>query len=250
MIHRATRLLRCFNAEVTELSAAQVAARLDVPEAEAAALLGEMHSAGLLECGAQHGGRYRPGPVALDMASAYRSASPLITAAIDTVSTTSQRSGHTGFVTLLDGADATAVFALPGAAPDRVPLRVSRLPARISASGRTLLSRLDEAEVKRLHPQLDGPSISALLARLDVLRDEGYEVSRSEASPGIESVAVAVAAPSEGAAVSLCIKYPAGSPNAGAREAIITDLLDGAADIAARVGDTGFIIASTRHAGS
>jgi DNA-binding IclR family transcriptional regulator len=243
MIHRATRLLRCFNAEVTELSAAQVAAQLEMPEAEAAELLGEMHSAGLLECGAQHGGRYRPGPVALDMASAYRSASPLITAAMDTVSTTSQRSGHTGFVTVLDGADATAVFALPGAAPDRLPLRVSRLPARISASGRTLLSRLDEAEVKRLHPQLDGPGIAALLARLDMLRDEGYEVSRSEASPGIESVAVAVAAPSEGSIVSLCIKYPVNSLSADAREAIMTGLLGGAAAIAAQVGDTDFVVA-------
>lgn len=242
MLHLATRLLRVFNAEITDLSVADVAARLGVPEGEASSLIEAMHEVRLVEAGARPG-RYRPGPMALDLAAAYRGSSALIAAATDAVSAASRQSGHTGFVTLLDGADATAAFTLPGTAPDRVQPRVSRMPANVSASGRTLLARLDDATIARLHPHFDRPATQALLARLDLLRDEGYEVSRSAAQPGVESVAVAVAAPAEGATVSLCIKYPVDGVAADRRAAIIADLLARATAIAAEMGDDAFAIA-------
>lgn len=240
MLHEATRLLRCFNAELTDMSVGEAANRLDLQEDAARDLIEAMHAAGLLQGFGEQSQRYRPGPLALDLAAAYRSASALITDAIDAVSATCQACGHTGFVTVLDGADATAVFSLPGAAANRVPLRVSRLPAMISASGRTLLARLDDSEIEGLHPQLDRGAMTSLIARLDVLRDEGYEVSRSESRAGVESVAVAVEAPTEGTTVSLCIKYPADGIDCELRHAIINGLLEGAGIIAQRVGDAAF----------
>ena len=243
MLTNAARLLRCFNAECTQLSVEEAADRLALAEPAATDLLSAMMQTGLLERDAI-GGRYGPGPMALDLASAYRSASPLIDACIDAVSATTRLTGHTGFVTVLDGADATAVFALPGTAPSRLAVTVSRLPARRSASGRTLLARLDDAEIARLHHDLGHEAVAALIARLDVLRDEGYEVSRSETRSGVESVAVAVSCPTSGKIVSMCIKYPAEGLSTRERTTLIDSLLDAAAAIAKRVGDTGFVAGS------
>jgi DNA-binding IclR family transcriptional regulator len=241
MLVNATRVLRVFNAERTGLRPSEAACELGLAETEARDLLAAMHQAGLLECEAS-GTRYRPAPMAHDLAAAHRGASPLISAAIDAVSETSLDTGHTGFVTMLDGADATAVFALPGTAPDHLAVTVSRLSARNAASGRTLLARLPDAEVRRLYPMLDHAAMQALIARLEVLRDEGYEVSRNRLNPGTESVAVAVSAPAERLTVGMCIKYPADRLGVAARHAIITGLLDRAAGMARRMGDNGFDI--------
>ena len=240
MLINAARLLRCFSAECTQLSVDEAADRLALAQPAATDLLSAMTQSGLLERDAV-GGSYRPAPMALDLASAYRCASPLIDKCIDAVSATSRLTGHTSFVTVLDGADATAVFALPGTAPTRLAMTVSRLPARRSASGRTLLARLDDVEIARLHQSLGREAIMALIARLDVLRDEGYEVSRSETRSGVESVAVAVSCPRSGKIVSMCIKYPAEVLSSRERTTIIDSLLDGAAAIAEQVGDTGFV---------
>lgn len=240
MLINAARLLRCFNAQCTQLSAEEAADRLALAQPAATDLLSAMTMSGLLERDPARG-RYSPGPMALDLASAYRCASPLIDACIDAVSATNRLTGHTGFVTVLDGPDATAVFALPGTAATRLPMTVSRLPARISASGRTLLARLDDGDVARLHADLGPEGVTGLIARLDVLRDEGYEVSRSETRSGVESVAVAVWSPDDRKAVSMCIKYPVDGLPSRDRMTIIDSLLDGAAAIAERIGDPGFV---------
>ena len=239
MLHEATRLLRCFNAEAPLLSRADMAARIGADRASSDSLIDAMAIAGLLQRESDLD-RYRPGPLALDLAAAYRAASTLITLGIDAVNASSRQSGHTGFVTVLDGADATAAFALPGTAPNHLPPRVSRMPACRSASGRTLLARLSDDEIRDRHRAHDRGAVDALIARLDVLRDEGYEISRSEQRKGVESLAVAVASPANGEAISLCIKYPADGLLRGERSAIIESLIAGAERIAAQVGDIGF----------
>jgi DNA-binding IclR family transcriptional regulator len=241
MLGSAVQLLRCFDAQCTALTATEAATMLGVPKAHASRLIDEMRDAGLLER-LGRSPRHRPGRMALDLAAAFRFSSPLITMAAEAVAEIARRCGYSGFVTVLDRTYSVAVFAIPGTALGSLQPKVSRIPAARCASGRTMLARLPDTALRAVYPDLDEAAFEALVARLDVLRDEGYEVSRLETQPQAESVAVAVADPSNGDLVSLCVKFPADILPRETRDAIIGGLLDAARALAAQTGDRGLVV--------
>jgi DNA-binding IclR family transcriptional regulator len=247
MLENAVQLLRCFDAKCTALTAAEAATMLGLPKAHASRLIDEMRVAGLLErVGSSP--RHRPGRMTLDLAAAFRLSSPLMTKAAESVAEIARSCGYTGFVTVLDGADATAVFVIPGTNPGSLLPRVSRMPAARCASGRTMLARLPETVLRALHPDFDDAAFGALVSRLDMLRDEGYEVSRLETQPTAQSVAVAVADPSSGDLVSLCIKFPAEGLSRETRDGIIGGLLEAAQMLARQTGDRGLAVSMPQPA--
>ncbi len=119
--------------------------------ASASRLLRAMREAGMLEViGATR--RHRPGRMMLDLAAAFRHSSGLIGRASEVVADAARRFGHTGYLSLRDGREVTAIADFEGTNSLRVVSNIGRrLPAHLSATGRSLLARLPDAQVAALY---------------------------------------------------------------------------------------------------
>jgi DNA-binding IclR family transcriptional regulator len=107
-----------------------------------------------------------------------------------------------------------------------------RLPAFAAASGRSLLARLPDEAVRRLHPApLAPPSANApgdmaeLLARLEAVRRDGFALAQDESNPGVGSIAVAVAGRQPEEDACLCLVYPQALVDAEERGRMVEALL-------------------------
>jgi DNA-binding IclR family transcriptional regulator len=223
----------------------EVTRRLGLPKASASRLLRSMREAGMLETIGDTR-RHRPGRMMLDLAAAFRHSSGIIGRAGEVVAETVRRFGHTGYVSVRDGREVTAVADFEGSNSLRVVSNIGRrLPAHLSATGRTLLARLAETEVAAIyhgHPDLD-----RLMARLERVRRQGFAVSTEETTPGVEAVALAVTDPATDESVSLCIVYPHRLVSREECAAMIAALGHGAGRIAEAVQDARFVAPDFRE---
>jgi DNA-binding IclR family transcriptional regulator len=146
-----------------------------------------------------------------------------------------------------------AVTDHPGTNALRVVSNLGRrLPAHAAATGRTLLARLDPAEVARRYAQGLPPAppaapkdLAELQARLNTVRARGFDEASDAAAPGVDALAVAVADPQQGETVSLCIVFPAAVTDAAERRRILAGLIDEAAAIARITADSAFCATTT-----
>jgi DNA-binding IclR family transcriptional regulator len=247
VLQNASDVLRLFGSGCTDLTVTEVAARLDMPKANASRLMKAMRDAGMLET---IGGsrRHRPGRMMLDLAAAFRKSSGVIGLASEVVAEVTRRFGHTGYVSLREGREVTGVADFPGTNDLRVVSSIGRrLTAHGSATGRTLLARLSDAEVLGLY---DGrPEAEGLIARLDRVRAQGFALSRQESTPGVDAIAIAVGDPSTDEAVSLCIAYPHAVVGEDDRDEMLAALASGAARIARDLGDRKFVAPQIKERG-
>jgi DNA-binding IclR family transcriptional regulator len=193
--------------------------------------------------------KYRPGLLLYEAGRLYRDSSSLIQRAAAVVAHLSNTTGHTGYVSKREGPDVVAVTDHQGTNALRVASSIGRrLAAFASATGRTLLARMPNEDVRKLYPNpLTPPSptapqnIDELLAWLAAVRRQGFAESHDESNRGVGAVAVAVGDPERGEDVSLCIVYPASVIAPPERQSIIDALRAGAAEIAAITRDPMFI---------
>lgn len=239
ILKNAADVLRCFDADCADLTVSDVVRRLNMPKANASRLLKAMREAKMLETiGDSH--RHRPGRLMLDLAAIFRRSSPLIGRASEVVSAVSRMSGHTGYISVLDGREVTAIADFPGTNALRVVSNIGRrLPAHYSATGRSLLARLPDEEVAGLYA--GHPAMTDLPAQLTRIRKRGYALSSQEATAGVDAIGMALADPSSKEAVSLCIVYPHGLVSDRERDDMVAALGAGAAPIAEDLGDHAFI---------
>lgn len=240
----ASDVLRCFSADRHDVTVTDVAALLSLPKSNVSRLLRAMREAGLLET-VGTSKRYRPGVMLVEIGQLYRRTSTLLHRADEVVAQLSTQVGHTGYVSVRVGREIMALTDHTGSNVLRVASTIGRrLDASASATGRTLLARMADDDIRRLYPgPLDPPSATApqtmedLLQRIARVRREGYAESHDESNRGVGAIAVAVGDPETGEEVSLCIAFPAATITVPERETIIAGLKDGARDIAALVGD-------------
>lgn len=239
ILNNAADVLRCFSADCTELTVSDIVKRLNMPKANASRLLKAMREAKMLESiGDSH--RHRPGRLMLDLAAVFRRSSVLIGRASEVVASVSGASGHTGYISVLDGREVTAVADFPGSNALRVVSNIGRrLPAHISATGRSLLARLTDDEVAHLYA--GHANHADLIEQLKRIRTQGYALSSQETTPGVDAIGLALADPVTDEAVSLCIVYPHGLVDDVQRDKLIAALVAGAAPIAQDLGDHAFI---------
>ncbi|MGL4811013.1 MAG: IclR family transcriptional regulator [Beijerinckiaceae bacterium] len=241
----AAQVIRCFGPDCHAVTVTDLSQRLGMPKSNASRLLRAMRDVGLLET-VGNTKRYRPGLMLAEVGRAYIRSSTLIERAAEVVARVSSACGHTGYVSIRDGVWVAAVTDHPGSNSLRVASNIGRrLPAAASATGRTLLARLTDEEVRRLHADgLSPPSphapqtVDELIVRVGAARRNGFAGSHEDATRGVDAVAVAVGDPRTSEEVSLCIVFPAATTGAVEREHVIMALRDGAADIAALTGDT------------
>jgi len=257
ILDSAADVLRCFSADRHELTVTEVAALLSLPKSNVSRLLRAMRDAGFLET-VGTSKRFRPGALMVELGQVYRRASSLLDRADAVVARVSAEVGHTGYVSVRVGREVMALTDHAGSNVLRVASTIGRrLEAFASATGRTLLARLSDDEVRQLHskpfvpPSATAPqNIDELLARLFEVRRYGYAESNDEANRGVGAIAVAVGDLETGEEVSLCITFPAATITSSEREVIINGLMRGAREIAALVGDPLFAsleVASRRY---
>ena len=244
----AADVLRCLSADRPHLTVTTAAELLGVPKSTASRLLRAMQEAGFLET---VGGskKYRPGLLLYEAGRLYRNSSSLIERAAAVIARISGATGHTGYVSKREGRDIVAVTDHPGTNALRVSSSIGRrLEAFASATGRTLLARMSDEDVRKLYsgplmpPSPTAPqSIDELLARLATVRRQGFAESHDESNRGVGAIAVAVGDPEHGEVVSLCIVYPASMIAPPERQSIIDALRAGAAEIAVITRDPMFI---------
>jgi IclR family KDG regulon transcriptional repressor len=189
--------------------------------------------------------RYKVGNLLFEISQLYKLNSSLIDVVDDAVKAVSRETGHTGYVSILDGADVLVIRMHQGSHALRVftPLG-QRAPAFATAIGRSLLARLSDDAVRALHaegfvpPSPNSPqNIDDLLRALDQPRRFGWAEAVDEAIPGVGSISVSVADPEIGETVGFCISYSASQIGEEERSRVITLLSAAVHRIAHRFGD-------------
>lgn len=240
-------ILRLFAPERLEISVTEVSSILGIPKSTASRLLRAMLQEGLLSRMA-NSPRYKVGNLLFEISQLYRMNSSLIEAVDETMRVISRETGHTGYVSILDGTDVLVIRMHQGSHALRVftPLG-QRAPAFATANGRTLLARLSDESVRALHadglvpPSPNSPqSIDRLLAALDHVRRCGWAEANDEAIPGVGSIAVSVADPETGETIAFCISYSASNIVAEEKNRIVSLLTAAARRIALRFNDPFF----------
>jgi IclR family KDG regulon transcriptional repressor len=237
-------ILRGFSADRLELSVTEVSRLLGIPKSSASRLLTSMRAEGLL-VKANDSLRYRIGPLLFEVARLHRSSSTLIEQADQQLAGVCKETGHTGYVSILDQSDVLVIRVHPGRSVLRVVTALGhRAPAFATATGRTLLARLTDDQVAKLHPDgLSPPSESAprtlpeLLEALQGVRRRGWAEAIDEAVPGVDSIAVAVADLENAEMLSFCLTFPPSQVGKEDKERILELLINAARVIATKVDD-------------
>jgi DNA-binding IclR family transcriptional regulator len=239
ILQNAQAVLKLYSADCLELTVTDVARRLDMPKANASRLMKAMRDTGMLSTIGDTM-RHRPGTVMLDLAAIFRRSSRLISRASEAVSTLSTQFGHTGYISILDRQEVTAVADFPGTNALRVVSNIGRrLSAHQSATGRSILARMSDDEVAALYEEQ--PLTGSLRSQLSQIRRNGFAASSQESTAGVDAIAVAVGDPATHEIISLCIVYPHGIVDDDGRNQMLKALARAAGEIAADFGDSAFV---------
>lgn len=240
----AVSILRLFSIERSDLSVTEASRLLAIPKSSAHRLIRSMVDEGLL---APVGGtsRYRIGPLPFELSRIFERCSTLMDLIDAELSAVCRQSGHTGYISIIDGPDILVLRVHVGTQTLRVvtPLG-SRSPAFETANGRVLLARLEDRDVRALYGRALKPrspsspkTINDLLAALDVIRRTGSAEAVDEGVPGVGSVAVSVTDPEGAEAMGFCVSFPAHTVAKTERKRLARTLTESATRIAAQTGD-------------
>lgn len=216
-----------------------------MPKSSASRLLKAMLREGLLSR-VEGSAKYKVGNLLFEVASLYRLNSSLIGAADEALSAVCRATGHTGYISILDGSDVLVIRMHQGSHALRVftPLG-QRAPAFATSTGRALLARVSDADVRALHseqfipPSPNSPqSIDDLIALLAEVRQRGWAEAFDEAIPGVGSISTAVSDAEAGERLSMCISFPSSTISQAEKNRIATLLVVAARQVGAKFDDS------------
>ena len=198
---RALRVLRFLATQADPVPLDRVMRACDLPRSTAYHLLNTMIDEGfVVHLPDEH--RYGLGVAAFEVGSGFTRQEPLARLARRPLAELVDRTGHGAHLAVLHGRD--VLYVIEERAPGRPPLVTDvgvRLPAHLTASGRTILAALPASQVRALYPDRSafvdrhgkGPaSLSALRTVLAETRQRGHATEDGEVTPGLQSVAAAV----------------------------------------------------------
>jgi DNA-binding IclR family transcriptional regulator len=214
-LDNAIEILRCFSAHQPEISNADVIRLTGKPKSSTSRLLRQLKECGLLEQDALTR-RYRPGLLLFELGRLHRTQNDFVAVAEARLRAVCTRTGHTGYIAVLDGAEQVVLRLVPGSNPLQVvtPPGV-RAPAFATSNGRAMLARLSDAEILgRLPKPLPAISPSApqnlagLMARIVKIRRTGYSESSNESLPGVGSMGFALTRGETNETIGVALSYP------------------------------------------
>lgn len=243
-LENATTVLRLFGSERRELSVTDVSRLMEMPKSSASRLLAHMRDVRLLDCVGKPP-RYRVGTLFFEVARQHRFGSSVADLTNEVLARVCAETGHTGYVSMLQGTDVIVVRVRQGTQALRVVTPLGqRLPAAQTAIGRALLARLEDSKVRELYrgglpsaPANSPQSLRALLESLHVVRAEGCAEAYDEALPGVGSTAVSISDPEHQETVGLCLSYSVSLVSAAERRHIAEKLISSAAQLGCDLHD-------------
>lgn len=227
-----------------DITVTDVVTELGLPKSSASRTLSMMASYGFLDRDAATRA-YRPGGVIMEASyhfRASRNAASLVEEALDALVAETR---FTGYINVLDGADTLVIQMRAGAGALQIYTPPgSRAPAYSSAMGRALLARMSDAEVTALlggrldQGRGDAPRTRKdLLARLAVIRETGWALSRGEYVTNVAGISSAVFEPATRQAYAFGIALPAELLSDALVERFGAIVRDAAASVGKRIGD-------------
>lgn len=213
-VRNAARALALFALDRTSVSVTEVSAELGISMSVASRLLSTLRDQEVLE---QDGTkRYRPGMVANQLGLVYHTQNKLPELVVQAARELTAQTGLTTWTSVLSETDALLLARFAG--PSQHQFQVdpsSRLPAHACASGKALLARMSDSEVRHLYPSPVLPartkrSISSLMALLDdlaLVRIRGWSEVNEELFLGTRSLGAAVRGLNEPTAMAISISF-------------------------------------------
>lgn len=237
-------LLRCFSAARPDLSFADVMALTGKPKSSTSRLLRSLRDCGLLEQD-PHTRRYRPGLLTFELGRLHRAHDDLLGLAERELRDVCARTGHTGYIAVLDGFEQVVLRIVPGSNPLRVVNPPGqRTPALMTSNGRAMLARLSDAEIRARvptpYPKLPHNSpqnFTDLMARLNAIRRTGVSDAADESIEGVGSQGFALASGETGELIGIAISYSVQATTADQRAHVRQELAAMAAKLGRLTGD-------------
>ena len=227
----AIEILRCFSSARPDLSFADVMALTGKPKSSTSRLLRSLRDCGLLEQD-PHTRRYRPGLLTFELGRLHRAHDDLIGIAERELREVCARTGHTGYIAVLDGYEQVVLRIVPGSNPLRVVNPPGqRTPALATSNGRAMLARLSDqdirARVPSVYPKLPRNSpqnFKQLMARLDEIRRTGVSEAADESIEGVGSQGFALASGETGELIGIAVSYSVQATTAAERANVRREL--------------------------
>jgi DNA-binding IclR family transcriptional regulator len=190
--------------------------------------------------------RYALGVSAFELGTGYTRQAPLQRLARLPLARLVDRTGHNAHLAVLHGRE--VLYVIEERAPGRAPLVTDvgvRLPAQLTASGRSMLAALPAAHVRALFPDPsafvlrhdEGPaSLTALRSLLVDVRRRGHAVEEGEVTPGFASVAASVVDRTGHPLAGVAVTFPQAEVGAAARDELAAAVRPAAAALSRRIG--------------
>jgi DNA-binding IclR family transcriptional regulator len=238
-------VLRYLSAQAGPVPAVTVSRDLGLPRSTTYHLLDTLVRAGFVaHLADEH--KYGLGLAAYELATGYSRQAPLQRFARMPLAGLVDQVGHNAHLAVMHGRD--VVYLIEERAPGRPPLVTDvgvRLPAHLTASGRALLARLPQAQVRALFPDQSafvlrtgrGPrSLSALRQLLVVTRRRGWAEEAGEVTTGYSSLAVASCDHTGHPVAAVAVTFPTDEVSEPGRAVLTRHIDRAAAELARLVG--------------
>lgn len=208
-------ILESYSLEEPAMTQAELVQRLNRPKATISRVLKELREARLLDYDPATR-KYSPGIRLFELGQICRSNTDFLDLVYKQLQRVCQAGGHTGYVTVFDGADIMVLRAIRGSSPLSLATKPgSRSAAHATSNGRAMLSLLSEKEWKeRLpdplpyvsdHTPASHEELTSVLGRI---RASGRSYASNEIQEGISSQGIALRDPDTGEIIGIAISYP------------------------------------------
>ncbi|MDS7594617.1 IclR family transcriptional regulator [Agrobacterium tumefaciens] len=225
-------IFECFSLEEPAIGQADLARRLDRPKATVHRALKTLVASGLLEYD-QSTRLYSPGMRLFELGQIFRSRHHFLDMVYKRVKQICDLAGHTGYITVFDGADLMVLRVVRGSNP----LAIASTPgykssAYATSNGRAMLALLDDTALKNRVPEPlpyvspNSPKDHAeLMERIGKIRATGRSYASNEIVEGVSSQGIAMRDPDTMEIFGVAISYPAslGNPELKEKIAVLLD---------------------------
>jgi len=241
---RALGILELIMTSGKPVAVADVIRRLGIPKSTAYELVQTLAGAGYLE---QHGGDkgLSLGRKLFELGSAYRSQVDLVRDGSRTIAALRDLTGETVQLSVLDGAMMLVLMKEEGSKPIRIVSQVgSRVPVNWAASGRLLVSDLDDRALEALLRSTvrQSPSgrakldVATLVAEVREARKRGYATEVNETNEHAGCVAAPVIDGSGRCIAAISVVAPSARLTARNRARLAGAVTDAARELSRRLG--------------
>ncbi|WP_312240121.1 IclR family transcriptional regulator [Pantoea sp.] len=246
ILETAANILKLMIARQEGIRINDVITQLGMPKSTASRVMSQLESYGYLEK-SEAQGTFLPGPLILSashLVGRQATLNDYVDAALHALC---ERTGYTGYISMLDHQEILVLRVIHGRhALPVVTWPGSRSPAWGTSTGRVLLARLPERQLKDFFAsplvtsQLSGTpySVSALTAAVDNARSQGFAAAVNESVADTASVSCAVGDPASHQAVAFCLSFPQALATPDELQRIASLLKQTANAIALKTGDT------------